>query len=271
MFTSNHNQPLCENMNKIQLQVLSSGYARLDHESNWKGTVTNSAYSRLYYILSGAFYIIAKDGRELTLSAGNCYLLPAGYSFRYGCKDNLEQIYFHIKLCDFNEIDMLRSCPGPISYAFAPEEAQACRALVNSQSILGSLQAKQAVYTALYTLLDKHHITLEKGEYSPSVRKAIKYIEAHLSLQLKLSDIAANCFTATSTLTRNFKRETGMTIGQYIDESIMFQAGQLLRFSNASILEISEKFGFCDQFYFARWFKGKFDMSPRDYRKTTLI
>jgi AraC-like DNA-binding protein len=53
-----------------------------------------------------------------------------------------------------------------------------------------------------------------------------------------------------------------MTIGQYIDESIMFQAGQLLRFSNASILEISEKFSFYDQFYFARWFKDKFDMSP---------
>ena len=34
---------------------------------------------------------------------------------------------------------------------------------------------------------------------------------------------------------------------------------------------VSEKFGFCDQFYFARWFKDKFDMSPRDYRKSTLI
>ena len=96
--------------------------------------------------------------------------------------------------------------------------------------------------------MERNGIRLEKNEYSLQVRKAIEYIETHLSLQLSLNEIAANTFTAPSTLTRNFKRETGMTIGQYIDESIMFQAGQMLRAGKASVLEISEKFGFCDQF-----------------------
>lgn len=271
MITQKANHILCENMNKVQLNVLTSGYANFGQERNWKGIVTNPAFSRLYYILSGEFYIIGKDGTELTLSAGSCYLLPAGYSFRYGCKGALEHVYFHVKLCDFNEIDMLKNCPGPISYEFHGENAEEYRSFVNSQNILGSLRAKQEVYTSLYALLQKYGIQLEKNEYSPSVRKAIEYIESHLSLQLSLSEIAANTFTAPSTLTRNFKRETGMTIGQYIDESIMFQAGQMLRSGKTSILEISEKFGFCDQFYFARRFKEKFEMSPRDYRKSTLI
>ena len=271
MITQKTNHILCENMNKVQLNVLTSGYAIFGQERNWKGIVTNPAFSRLYYILNGEFYIIGKDGTEFTLRAGNCYLLPAGYSFRYGCKDTLEHTYLHIKLCDFNEIDMLKQCPGPISYTFPQEQTEYYRSLVSSQNLLGSLNAKQAVYASLYTLLERNGLRLEKNEYSLQVRKAIEYIETHLSLQLSLNEIAANTFTAPSTLTRNFKRETGMTIGQYIDESIMFQAGQMLRSGKASVLEISEKFGFCDQFYFARRFKEKFEMSPRDYRKSTLI
>lgn len=271
MITNHSNHILCENMDKIQLSILSSGYAKIGQERAWKGIVTSPAYSRLYYILDGEFYIIGKDGVKQTLSAGNCYLLPAGYSFRYSCKDTFAHAYFHIKLCDFNEIDMLKKCPGPISYPFPLENAEHYRKLLSSQTILGSLKAKQEVYASLYALLDRHNIQLEKNEYSASVRKAIEYIESHLSLQLNLNEIAASTFTAPSTLTRNFKRETGMTIGQYIDESIMFQAGQMLRSSKASILEISEKFGFCDQFYFARRFKEKFEMSPRDYRRSNLI
>ena len=143
--------------------------------------------------------------------------------------------------------------------------------MVNSQCLLGSVYAKQEVYTPLFTLLDMYNIKINKNEYSMQIRRAIEYIESHLTLQLKISEIAEKTFAATSTLTRNFKRETGMSIGQYIDESIMFQAQRMLLSSNASILEISEKFGFCDQFYFARRFKEKFEVSPREYRKSTLI
>lgn len=271
MITHEQNHALCENMNKIQLRILTSGYAILDHENDWKGLVTNPTFSRLYYILNGEFYIISRDGTEITLSAGNCYLLPAGYSFEFGCNETMEQVYFHVKLCDFDEIDMLKNCIVPISYEFPQKKVQDYMAMVASQNLMGSLKARCEVYTSLVTLLEKHHITLEKNEYSPQVCRAIKYIESNLSLQLKISEIADNAFTATSTLTRNFKQETGMTIGQYIDESIMFQAEQMLLSGKASILEISERFGFCDQFYFARRFKEKYEMSPREYRKSTLM
>ncbi len=271
MITHEQNHTLCENMNKVQLRILTSGYAILDHEKDWKGQVINPTFSRLYYMLNGEFYIISKDGREMTLSAGNCYLLPAGYSFEFGCREKMEQVYFHIKLCDFDEIDMLKSCMRPISYEFPKERRAGLIDMVNSTNLKGSLYARRQVYASLFTLLEKHHISLEKNDYSPQVCRAIQYIEANLSLQLSISEIAEKTYSAPSTLTRNFRRETGMTISQYIDESIMFQAEQMLIAGKASILEISEKFGFCDQFYFARRFKEKFEMSPREYRRAPRL
>lgn len=271
MITHEQNHILCENMNKIQLRILTSGYAILDHETDWKGQVINPTFSRLYYMLDGEFYIISKDGRELTLSAGNCYLLPAGYSFEFGCRETMEQVYFHVKLCDFDEIDMLKNCICPISYAFPEEKTEDYRQMIVSQELKGSLNAHREVYASLFTLLEKYRIPISKNEYSTQVRRAIEYIEANLSMQLSIGEIAEKTYSAPSTLTRNFRRETGMTISQYIDESIMFQAEQLLLSGKTSILEISERFGFCDQFYFARRFKEKYEMSPREYRKAPRL
>ena len=46
---------------------------------------------------------------------------------------------------------------------------------------------------------------------------------------------------------------------------------KIVEVCNLSALEISERLGFCDQFYFSRRFKEKYGSSPREYRKKTNI
>ena len=62
-----------------------------------------------------------------------------------------------------------------------------------------------------------------------------------------------------------------MTIGNYIDETILFESEQLLTKSELTVLQISEKFGFCDQFYFSRRFKAKYGDTPQKYRRQRPI
>ncbi len=262
-----HNDILCEQMNKIQLHTLTSGYATVDPD--WHGHVPSPPYTRLYYILDGAFTIYPKDGEAFTLTKGHCYLIPTGYSFDYDCANFMEQIYFHIKLCDFDGIDILADCGGPLCYRLP--DISHYKELLQSDTLEDTLRLRQEIYTSLCTLIDKYHISLHKKEYSTQVRDAIKFIDTNLSIQLSIEEIATRAFTAPSTLTRNFKRETGMTIGQYIDSSVMFRAERMLLSTEKSILEISEKLGFCDQFYFTRRFKEKFGMAPRVYRKMNII
>lgn len=271
MFVHQENHLLSDYINKIRLCVLTSGYAVVDHHPDWTGTIVNPAFSRLYYITQGDFFITGRDGAKKELIAGNCYLLPAGYSFNYGCDHYMEQVYFHIKLCDFDEIDLLKYCKEPLSFSFPQEQTQDYITMVKSKSIPESLKTQQLLYDSLFALMQKHRIHPPKAEYSPSVRAAIEYIREHLSMQLDINEIAANTYTAVSTLTKKFRQETGLTISQYIDESILFQAEQLLICDQMTVREISERLGFCDQFYFARRFKEKFLVSPREYRKTTII
>ena len=69
---------------------------------------------------------------------------------------------------------------------------------------------------------------------------------------------------------KRFKAELSKPVGEYVNDTIMFEAGQLLLKTNLSILAISEKYGFSDQFYFSRRFKEKFGVSPMKYRKNII-
>lgn len=258
------NQELPTIMNRLRMNMLSLGYAELDR--SWYGTVNNPSCTRLYYILSGSFTV---SGQEF--HAGNCLLLPAGYSFSYSCRDTMDQIFAHLQLCDENSMDLLAVCGRPLSCPFSPADAQTFFSLAKGKDPIESLQAQALILSTVMRLLSEHGISLHLQEYSPQIRRAMEYIADHLSIQLTIPQVAQKSFLAPSTLTRNFRRETGMTIRQYVDELVLSRAEHLLKNTTLPVRDISDSLGFCDQFYFSRQFKKWYGVSPREYRKTCRI
>lgn len=264
------NESFSKRLRKLKLNVLTAGYGVI--EKNWGGEVINTPYSRFYFILDGEFYIITEDGKKHFFKAGNAYLIPAGLSYRFGCEKEMKHVYFHLQLCSFDKIDLLGEIKNPISIAanlsYSPERLIS---LALSKDSLELFKAETEMRTALCKMLEENAVELEKNEYSPEIKSAIEYISQNLSVSLVITEISKAANLAPSTLTRRFRKETGMSVGDYIDKLIMFRAERALISTDASILEISEEFGFCDQFYFSRRFKEKYGSSPREYRKKTNI
>ena len=67
-------------------------------------------------------------------------------------------------------------------------------------------------------------------------------------------------------LGRLFKRETGVSIHEFINNERLSLAEKLLRETNDSILSVSERAGFNNVTYFNRLFKAKHGLSPAAYR-----
>ncbi len=248
-------------MNKITLKVIYSG--RYEADSTWGGTIVSPTDSRLYFILAGDFYIISTSGEKTVLSEGNAYLIPSGYSFDYGCEKRMEHIFFHVVLSSFDGLDILRSVEKPISCPFSnvPD------GVLDFGTVVNSLNTESFITASLYSLLSQNGIALEMNRYSKEVKRAIEYIRSNLSIQLNIRSVAENAFAAPSTLTRNFRRETGMSIGEYIDSQVFRESERLLKSTDMTALEISEILGFCDQFYFSRKFSEKYGISPSKYRR----
>ena len=80
----------------------------------------------------------------------------------------------------------------------------------------------------------------------------------------QISDAVLAC---PSTLRSKFKKETGVSLSSYINSYLMEKSKLFLMNPALSISEISDKLGFCDQFYFFKQFKSKFGITPSSYRQ----
>jgi two-component system, response regulator YesN len=99
------------------------------------------------------------------------------------------------------------------------------------------------------------------------IRKAIEFIRIHLDEYLSLEVIANAIHLSTYELSRQFKKETGMNITEYINKLRMNEALKIMESENFSITEISHMVGFNDVNYFTKVFKKLNGITPSQYRK----
>ncbi len=221
--------------------------------------------SRLYYVLEGDTYVITREKKYL-LETGKCYLIPTGCSFKTGLTSHMKLIYFYLRLRDKNDIDVLKKCNSVLEYTPNPKAVQAIRSAIVTDFLTSGLRIKCEVLDTLLNLLKYNGVELEDTVYSPEVMTAIEYINSALSIQLDVDEIAAKAIVSVSTLTKKFKKEIGMTVSAYIDKAVMMEAASLLQYTNMTVLEISERFGFCSQSYFSKRFKDHHCLTPQQYR-----
>ena len=102
--------------------------------------------------------------------------------------------------------------------------------------------------------------------YDKFVRSITSYVREHLTEEINIDNMADELFISRSYLSSKFKKETGITLSQYIQEQRIKKAQELLKGSNKIILEISTFLGFSSQGYFQNVFKKIVGMTPREYR-----
>ncbi|WP_022766091.1 AraC family transcriptional regulator [Butyrivibrio sp. XPD2006] len=112
-----------------------------------------------------------------------------------------------------------------------------------------------------------HKLSLDK--YSPSMQRVLEYINLHLGDHISNEDLSANANMSISHLAKVFKKETGVTMTEYIALLRCKKAANLLKKTNLPIQEISSYVGYSDNNYFVKVFKKNYDMTPTEFRKNT--
>lgn len=107
----------------------------------------------------------------------------------------------------------------------------------------------------------------KKQVYSRHVIVCMEYIYQNLNEKIALGDLAKLTRLHENYLSQLFKKETGKTIMQYIQEKKLEQAEYRLKHTEESVLEIANDLNFSSQSYFIQVFKRKNGRTPREYRE----
>lgn len=99
------------------------------------------------------------------------------------------------------------------------------------------------------------------------VEQCKDYVEKHYRQKIYQEDIADMLGISSSYLSKLFHKETGVRLQDFIVQTRVDHAANLLTFSNESIARIAEYVNFPSQSYFGRVFKEQKQMSPKKYRE----
>ena len=95
------------------------------------------------------------------------------------------------------------------------------------------------------------------------IMRVYEYISAHLMEPLSVTELAERFFMDKNTLTRRFKRATGMTPGECIRRKRLDAAYTMIS-HGAGVIESCHECGFSDYSAFYRAFRGVYGVNPSD-------
>ncbi|MGP4079186.1 response regulator [Pseudalkalibacillus sp. R45] len=108
--------------------------------------------------------------------------------------------------------------------------------------------------------------TLKNSRERIEIPKAMDYIKKHYSRSIRVQDVARAVNLSENYFSYLFTKETGITFTQFIQETRISKAKELLRNPQYHWNEVGERVGFEDPKYFSKVFKKITGMTPSRFQ-----
>lgn len=169
-------------------------------------------------------------------------------------------------------IAMLKCRPQGFSHIIKPdrknfENINAILNIISLELNSKNLFEDRYLLNCIYNLLILMHRTQSNDiELSPAMMKIQAYIDESYAQIESIEDIAKKFNISTPHLSRSFKKYSGYSPAQYLKNTRLYHAQQMLIYSDYRINEISHMVGFRETNNFIKQFNNKFGISPRQFK-----
>ena len=217
--------------------------------------------------------LLVNPGSALLLGAGDAVLTAAGAAVPelVGCRFPLSALH---ELRSVTQQDFARLfVPGEVMVLYGP--VLWTRRLRTLLEMMRSAMPEQDYPGVLYLLLILHYVEQECLAESSAVARpsnetieqVCAYLAANYRQKFSLTEVAARFYLSPYYLSRLFRRVTGQSIVDYLNNRRIEAAQKLLETTELSISAIAEQTGFASAAHFRRVFREVMDISPLQYRK----
>ena len=123
----------------------------------------------------------------------------------------------------------------------------------------------------LQTIMQRVRMCKDRSDESSVINGCKEYVETHIFEKISLEKMADELGYASYYLSKKFKKETGVSINDYVKEEKVNRAKLLLAMPELTVNEISERLAFSTPSYFGSVFKKYTGMLPSDYQNMSQI
>jgi len=243
-------------------------------------------FIEIHYVAEGrGVHYIAEE--RLSVEKGDLFVVPIGtrHVYRPSSEAARDELIVYNCLFDPKLLSVLRS-----SYPFSAEiddivsgKGQAYRrykdvhheARMHMEALLREFRTKQPGFeAAMYALLTQllvHLHRLERNVAAPPPAYAqfgtvLAYLADHVHLPVTLEDVARLVPASPGYVQRMFKRTTGQSFTEYVQNLRIEKSVELLTTTSLPVKEIAAKVGYRDMKFFHALFRKKTGRSPGRYR-----
>ena len=145
----------------------------------------------------------------------------------------------------------------------------------DSNSRLSVSVASSLVAALFYQLLSFYYKRAEKqdrdselGRRHNYVHQFMRLLHLHYTRERSVSFYASKLFISPKYLSLLVKEATGKSATAWIDEFVIMEAKNMLRYSGRNVQQVAYALNFQNQSSFGKYFRHRTGMSPSDYQKT---
>jgi AraC-like DNA-binding protein len=111
---------------------------------------------------------------------------------------------------------------------------------------------------------------LQKAKGKVLVKRFMQAVEEHYLHYKSVKDFAEALSVTPNHLNETVKQYTGRTASDLIKDKVMLEIKRSLLYTDQTVSEIAYQFGFTDQSYFSKYFRGREGVSPLAYRESAI-
>ncbi|GKX27695.1 AraC family transcriptional regulator [Vallitalea longa] len=241
---------------------------RFDGRSSvWNFQKHSHNYFELIYFINGKAKITT-DSEEVVMALYDMIVYPQGLMHQ----ESLDVKYEHEVICIGVEFE---GNPQMESSFHLPDRTGEIKwfleRIYEEKKMANNLHEELITsYIKSVFLLMRRYFLSYDPEISDVVLKTTLYIQENFKEDITMDSISQISCVSKSYLSRLFKKETGLTVMQYLNYYRIERSKSLIKFSKYNISEIGNMVGFNDPKYFSRMFKKIVGISPKNFEKQIL-
>lgn len=224
-------------------------------------------FNVLIYVTDGVMYV-TEEGQDYEIASGEMLFLKSGLRHfgRYETQRGTRWFYAHFYLPDNRgNCENALLLPKKISFLSGSrieEKLYKLYDFFHSSDPIKSTRKNAMLYEVLLDIVSE-----QQPEHKSISDEICTYLDGQTDKDFSKELIGKRFFMSYSHLAAVFRKEKGISMGQYHNDSRMNKACNLLRSTLMSCGEIADSLGFSDMLYFSKKFRVFSGVSPTEYRK----